>query len=282
VALLHMLPEANEMLETAQTASAAHDHEAPGPNATAAELETELEEEEGGHGDVYPFAFLFAALGVLLMLFLEQIAAHLAEQVPKAVTNNKSDVEVGEIEIQQSAHAHAHTTGELHSHHDATLEVVNSKEAILKAYMIEVSIAIHSILVGVGLGVLSDYTDIQILLVALCFHQLFEGIALGGAVVRSHQSKWFLASLIFCFSFSCPVGVAIGAGIANSFNPEETGGLWTQGVLYSLACGTLLYIGLYDLMADSFQKTNTGYKKFWMVFSVGVGITAMSAVAVWA
>jgi len=101
-------------------------------------------------------------------------------------------------------------------------------------------------------------------------------------VVKAEQSKWFLGALIFFFSFSCPLGVAIGSGIANSFDPEDRGGLWTQGVLYSIACGTLLYIGLYDLMAQSFQKRNRGPKKFGMVFAVLVGLALMAMLAVWA
>lgn len=145
------------------------------------------------------------------------------------------------------------------------------------------SIALHSILIGIGLGVLNDYNSIEILLIALAFHQLFEGFALGGLMAaKENQSKIFLVSLIGFFSLSCPLGVAIGAGIANSFDGANPGGLWTQGVLYGFATGTLLYIGLYDLMADSFQRPNEGAKKFNLVFAVLFGIGLMALLAVWA
>jgi len=273
VALLHMLPEANAILEEAQLVSPPE----VGVNETTTIAEAEAEP--------YPFAFLFAGLGVVVMLFLEQIAEHLAESSPKKAepkadvsmtTDPKVDVSVSQLEAQ---HEHTHGSDELHSHHHVTLAVGDDK---VKAYVIEISISLHSILIGIGLGVLTDYAEIQVLLVALCFHQLFEGIALGGAVVKANQSKWFLGALIFFFSLSCPLGVAIGAGISQSFDPEDKGGLWTQGILYSLACGTLLYIGLYDLMAQSFQKANLGGKKFGMVFSVLVGVGLMALLAVWA
>lgn len=259
VTLLHMLPEANEMLGEAEVSeghTAHEDHE---------------EDESGGHGHAhaYPYSLLFASLGVCLMLFLEQVAVHLTEQAPRA------DDEKSDVEAQSPTEAP-------HCHHDATLSLVNSKEYMMKAYVIELSIALHSILIGIGLGVLTNFHDIEILLIALCFHQLFEGIGLGGAVVNSKQSKWFLAGLVFSFSFSCPMGVALGAGIAHSFDPNDVGWLWTQGVLYSIACGTLLYIGLYDLMVDSFQKTILGKRKFGMVFAVGLGIAAMAILALWA
>jgi len=209
------------------------------------------------------------------MLLLEQIAEHLAEGPAKTIekAEDPATLEAGE------AHGHSHGPGDLHSHHDATLKHGDDK---LKAYVIEVSISLHSVLIGIGLGVLTDYASIEILLIALTFHQVFEGIALGGAVAKANQSRSFLVSLVLFFSLSCPLGVAIGAGIANSFDPNNAAGNWTQGVLYGFATGTLLYIGLYDLMAESFQKFNGGGKKFNMVFAVLLGIGLMALLAVWA
>jgi len=277
VSLLHMLPEANGMLEEAGALGEIQEY----VNETAAALaHLAGEEEHEGHeehGHAYPYAFLFASLGVCLMLLLEQIAESLSEKPPKKEVD-KADGSVN-LEAQKDEHeGHTHAAGDLHSHHDATLANAEDK---MKAYAIEGSIALHSVLIGVGLGVLTEYANIEILLVALCFHQLFEGIALGGAVVKANQSRWFLAGLILCFSLSCPIGVAIGAGISDTFD-ENSSGLWTQGVLYSFACGTLLYIGLYDLMAQSFQKRNQGPKKFVMVFAVFVGMGLMALLAVWA
>lgn len=283
VAILHMLPEASEMLEEAQAGAEEHGHDEHdhGSNETAIEAE---EEGHGGHSHAYPYAFLFASLGILLMLFLEQVAAHLSETTPKADPNKVEMSSTRQDNLEAQAHeGHQHAADDLHSHHAASLGVSGkSKEERMKAYVIEISISIHSILIGVGLGVLGDYADIEILLIALCFHQLFEGIALGGAIAHANQNKWVLAAVVFFFSFSCPVGIAIGAGIANTFDPEEPGGLWTTGVLYSVACGTLLYIGLYDLMAQSFHKANYGAKKFGMVFAVGLGISLMAILALWA
>lgn len=268
VAMMHMLPEADGIFGEALAASEHHDDHPAN--------ETAVEEEEEGHGHgAYPYAFMFTCFGVVLMLLLEQIAAHLAEGPAKESVKPQ---DAPESSVNES-HGHAHGPGDLHSHHDASLKHGDDK---LKAYVIEVSISLHSILIGIGLGVLQDYNSIEILLIALTFHQLFEGFALGGAVAKANQSKIFLASLIGFFSLSCPLGVAIGAGIANSFDPSNPAGAWTQGVLYGFATGTLLYIGLYDLMAESFQKPNEGAKKFNLVFAVLFGVGLMALLAVWA
>ena len=45
-----------------------------------------------------------------------------------------------------------------------------------KAFILEVSVAIHSIVIGFGFGSLgeNELSTIKALLIALCFHQLFE------------------------------------------------------------------------------------------------------------
>jgi len=207
------------------------------------------------------------------MLLLEQIAAHIVE----GGGNNK--VELGK-KGDESPSGHSHGGDDLHSHHTDTLAV--AAEDKMRAYIIESSIAIHSVLIGVGLGVLSNLNSIQILLIALCFHQLFEGIALGGAVAKADATKMFLGTLISLFSLSCPIGVAIGTAVASSYEDGDPNGEWTKGVLNSIAAGTLLYIGMFDLMNQSFGKPNPGMKKFVMVGSVFFGLGIMALLAYWA
>ena len=55
----------------------------------------------------------------------------------------------------------------------------NSKKALVKAIVLESSVAIHSIIIGFDLGNLgseADVSTIRVLMIALAFHQFFEGI----------------------------------------------------------------------------------------------------------
>jgi zinc transporter 1/2/3 len=156
------------------------------------------------------------------------------------------------------------------------------EKSSLKAYIIEASIAVHSILIGIALGVGTEEPEITSLLIALCFHQFFEGIALGGAVAKAQQSRGFLVTLIGLFSVSCSLGVAIGIGITEYFDESNPEVGWITGIFGSLAAGTLLYIGLCDLMADSFHDAIPGLRKFWCVGCVLFGLGIMALIAVWA
>ena len=50
--------------------------------------------------------------------------------------------------------------------------------------VLEAGIAIHSVLIGVSLGVASDTGVVRPLLAALTFHQFFEGVALGACFLE--------------------------------------------------------------------------------------------------
>ena len=78
---------------------------------------------------------------------------------------------------------------------------------LIIAHVLEVGILIHSVLVGIDLGVTSHISDTRSLLIALCFHQFFEGLGLGSRVADVNMRKILSVLLIdFVFAASAPVG----------------------------------------------------------------------------
>ena len=83
--------------------------------------------------------------------------------------------------------------GHDHSHGGA---LMHSQE--LAVYLLEIGIASHSIIIGIALG--ATRSDFIPLLVALTFHQFFEGIALSSVVIEAEFKKRIIAisMVIFC------------------------------------------------------------------------------------
>lgn len=48
--------------------------------------------------------------------------------------------------------------------------------------MLEVGIIVHSVIIGLALGASRSVSTIKPLIVALCFHQFFEGMGLGTCI----------------------------------------------------------------------------------------------------
>ena len=57
---------------------------------------------------------------------------------------------------------------------------------------------VHSVIIGISLGVSPSVSTIKPLLAAITFHQLFEGFGLGGCISEVILNSLFL-SVIFMF-----------------------------------------------------------------------------------
>lgn len=52
--------------------------------------------------------------------------------------------------------------------------------------VLELGILVHSVIIGISLGVSESINTIKPLIAALTFHQFFEGMGLGGCISQVH------------------------------------------------------------------------------------------------
>ena len=61
-------------------------------------------------------------------------------------------------------------------------------------------IIVHSVVIGLGIGASPSVCTIRPLVAAMCFHQLFEGMGLGGCILQAEYGLKMRAGLVFFFS----------------------------------------------------------------------------------
>jgi zinc transporter 1/2/3 len=61
--------------------------------------------------------------------------------------------------------------------------------------VLETGIALHSVLIGIALGVSNSPCTIKPLLAALTFHQFFEGVALGSCLLQACCACYTLSAI---------------------------------------------------------------------------------------
>jgi zinc transporter 1/2/3 len=157
---------------------------------------------------------------------------------------------------QQQAPAQASGLGEV-SYFDEDLEAAEVDPMVLKKQsmqitMIEGGILFHSIFVGMTISITAD--GFVVLLIAIVFHQAFEGLGLGSriAAVPYPSNSWKPWALVVAFGTTCPIGQAIGLATRNSYDPNSALGLILVGVCNAISSGLLIYAALVDLLAEDF------------------------------
>ncbi|KAF9924025.1 hypothetical protein BGZ67_009560 [Mortierella alpina] len=159
---------------------------------------------------------------------------------------------------------------------------------LIGTYILEFGIALHSVIIGISLGTTLGVEFVS-LLIALLFHQFFEGVALGGRIAsltfaRSSMSPWLLS---FWFAISTPVGIAIGISIRSSYDGDSTTALIVQGVFDACSAGILLYTALVQLMSTelnankTFREESSRHQAVQFA-ALWLGAAAMAIVGKWA
>ena len=153
------------------------------------------------------------------------------------------------------------------------------------AQVLEFGIAMHSFIIGVALGVSREPSEIKPLLVAITFHQCFEGIALGSCLIEAEYGRATYAALGAFYSLTTASGVALGIGIASSYNPGSRAALGVSGVLDSVSAAILIYAALVDLIAADFLTKRFRADRRLQVggyCALLLGAGLMSLIAIWA
>jgi zinc transporter 1/2/3 len=151
----------------------------------------------------------------------------------------------------------------------------------------ESSIAVHSVLIGLALGV-APASEIVPLLIALTFHQALEGVALGAAAVDAGISRRAYIALVAVFSMTTPLGAAVGVSVRSVMNPNGAAGLLVQGILDAVCAGVLIFLAFGDHI-NAFRAHAVWLRSqgnAWVTvaclgaFAAGVGV--MVAIGIWA
>ena len=165
----------------------------------------------------------------------------------------------------------------------------------ISTFMIEISILTHSIIIGFDLG-LQNVSSWNQLVIAICFHQFFEGIAFGKIMTNSHKiysrDSYFSRTVLWPFIsyiFVTPIGILCGilTRVSVKSYVETPAVSTTIAILNSICGGILVYIGLLHFFKPWFlELTETKYDSFGGILSIFIGyvlgLSVMSIIGIWA
>ncbi|KAF1813749.1 Zinc/iron permease [Eremomyces bilateralis CBS 781.70] len=190
----------------------------------------------------------------------------------------------------------------------------NSRTSHLQVLLLEAGILFHSIFIGLSLSLTSG-APFAVLLLAIAFHQTFEGLALGSRIAsldfspvstKLHYIPGILnlgkiTPYFMCLAFgmTVPLGQFFGLLLvafaqrgkggedAAAFDPKSEAGLLLLGISNAISSGLLLFSGLVTLVAEDFLSAESyqalkGRRRAMALAMVVFGAVAMSVVGAWA
>ncbi|KAI6366467.1 hypothetical protein MCOR25_005114 [Pyricularia grisea] len=127
------------------------------------------------------------------------------------------------------------------------------KRLLLQCLLLEAGILFHSVFIGMALSVATGPAFV-VFLVAISFHQSFEGLALGSRIAAIHFPRSSIRPwlMVLAYGTTTPIGQAIGLLVHNMYDPRSQAGLLMVGFMNAISAGLLLFAGLVQLLAEDF------------------------------
>ncbi|KAL1204984.1 putative zinc transporter 10 [Cardamine amara subsp. amara] len=244
----------------------------------------------------FPFTGFVAMISAVFTLMVDSITTSVftksGRREPSADVGSAEthDQEMGSV-VSHHGHGHVHAHGQalsLNLHGDNDKELASYLQLLryrVIAIVLELGIVVHSIVIGLSVGATNNTCTIKGLIAALCFHQMFEGMGLGGCILQAEYGWIKKMVMAFFFAVTTPFGVALGMALSKTYKENSPDSLITVGLLNASSAGLLIYMALVDLLAADFmgQKMQKSIKlqmKSYVAVLLGAG--GMSVMAKWA
>ncbi|KAG0175542.1 high-affinity Zn(2+) transporter zrt1 [Apophysomyces sp. BC1034] len=253
---------------------------------------------DAGWQSYHAFAGVFCMIASFALQLLELAALSNLDRIIQKRKDREAALENGADHkvVSENHAAHAGEMANGHDHkgfaedghvHSAGLLEDDQSIKNIGTLILELGILMHSIIIGITLGTIGT-GEFNTLLIALVFHQFFEGIALGTRINDLNCKSWVKPIVMgLLFIITTPFGVAIGVGIHESFNPLSSSSVLAQAILDSLSAGILLYNAYVSLMSIEINH-NAAFRKSSLIrkavcfLSMYIGAALMAVLGTWA
>lgn len=147
-----------------------------------------------------------------------------------------------------------------------------SQVSVLTAVLMGVALTFHSLLEGAALGAQQNIGNTLHIFIAIQAHKGLAAYALGSSIVDSAADARQFWSVICMFSFATPVGIGLGYVLSNVAASNGA------AAISSLASGTFLYVAFMEVLPRELANSSHRVSKMGMML---LGFGLMSMLAIW-
>lgn len=157
------------------------------------------------------------------------------------------------------------------SHH----EIQGDHAAGVRAFLLLMALSFHTIFDGLAVGLQISTSEVWSVFAAITVHKSIIAFCLGLELFQSHLEKpWKAVVWLTFFGIMSPLGIGLGIGLTSG-GINETAELIVSSVLQGVAGGTFLYVTFLEILCMHIGHHSTG--NFFYVFFAFVGFAIMAA-----
>ena len=226
----------------------------------------------------FPLSELFLGLGFLLTLSIEQTLLHFktkwaaeTEREREALLSESRTPSYQDItslpSTQRSSSDETEHDNEGHSH----LPCLPASS--LRSLLLLIALSFHSLFEGIAIGLQNEANPRFSFILAVNVHKAIMAFSLGFNIARSNSTMKSFFKSIALFCCSSPFGILIGMLVLDL--PHNLTRDILSSVLQAIAGGTVLYITVFEVLQHELDEKAKG-NRLWKVLFIILGFVGIS------
>ena len=167
-----------------------------------------------------------------------------------------------------------------HGHsHGPTLtdQEQNSIAAAIRGFLLVAALSFHSMFDGMAIGLQPTLNDVWLLFTAVVVHELAITFSIGMEMLASHLRSFLYIAYMVELGLITSVGVAVGILVTEYTQHLSATHLLVIAILQGIAAGTLLYVTFLEVLERERQKSGNGLEKLFAIVTGFCTLTMMEA-----
>lgn len=239
----------------------------------------------------YPFAFMLCTAGYLVTMLGDLIVAWMYQKQDGSNITAIPPQRIADIRATESGVPTQTGEAALNFLADGEPNMVKAASLVKKTSMgdsllLILALCFHSVFEGIAIGVAATEADAWRALWTVCLHKIFAAVAMGIALLRIIPNRPFLscAGYAFAFAISSPIGVAIGILIDATTQGHVAD--WIYAISMGFACGVFVYVAINHLLRKGLIHNPKNPvipfdKPFYKYLAVLTGAGLIAVVMIW-
>ncbi|XP_062215344.1 zinc transporter 2-like isoform X3 [Phragmites australis] len=221
----------------------------------------------------YPYAFLLACAGYVVTMLADCVISFVVSRG----RGTAPGAGVGAVELGEGKEAH----GSSSDHSVASM--LRNASTLGDSVLLIAALCFHSVFEGIAIGVAETKADAWKALWTISLHKIFAAIAMGIALLRMLPNRPLLSCFAYAFAFAISSPIGIGIGIVIDATTQGRVADWIFAVSMGLATGIFIYVSINHLLSKGYKPRrpvaiDTPIGR-WLAVVLGVAVIAV--VMIW-
>lgn len=220
----------------------------------------------------YPFSYMLACAGYLLTMLGDVVIGYVAEKSARAEGKTRPGGHGSDLDEEAKADF-------MVEQNPLFLKTTSIGDTVL----LILALCFHSVFEGIAVGIAPTEAEAWKNLWIISLHKVFAAMSMGIALLKMLPKNPFLLTATYSLAFAISSPVGVGIGIAIDATTQGARANWVYAISMGLACGVFVYVAINHLIAKGFKPHSPSYYdtpsfKFLAVF---LGIAIIAIVMYW-